>query len=114
MKDQAPSFIQHIFVQRLHGQGLSRHDLAVFAATMTDLIHSEVSGNLQRVYAALEFPTVGPVTNKEFDSDIRAYLLAYLSGGGVVVSKMEGFVLWSNHGARITMLGTTLSCGLQI
>jgi len=81
MKARAPSFIQHIFEQRLHGQGLDRHDLAVFAATLTDLIHNEVSGDLQEVYANLELPTVGPVTEKEFDIATKAYLLGYLSGG---------------------------------
>jgi len=89
MKDRAPSFIQQIFERRLHGQGLTCHDLAVFAATMTDLIHNEVSGNLQQVYAALEYPTVGLVTEKEFDTATKAYLLAYLSGGREVVSNME-------------------------
>merc|ERR1719277_1986340 len=34
MKDRAPSFIQSMFEQRLQGQGLNRHDLAVFVATL--------------------------------------------------------------------------------
>merc|ERR1719251_596450 len=61
MKDRAPSYIQNLFEQRLQGQGLNRHDLAVFAAALTDLIHKEVAVSLERVYAGLEFPTVGPV-----------------------------------------------------
>jgi len=89
MKNRAPSFIQNIFEKRLHGQGLNRHDLAVFAATLTDLIHNEVSGNLEQVYAALEFPTVGPVTEGEFDMATKAYLLSYLSGGRETVTTME-------------------------
>jgi len=89
MKDRAPLFIQNMFEQRLQGQGLNQHDLAVFAATLTDLIHNEVSGNLEQVYAALEFPTVGPVTEPEFDMATKAYLLAYLSGGREVIATME-------------------------
>jgi len=89
MKARAPAFIQNLFEQRLHGQGLSHHDLAVFAATLTDLIHNEVSGNLQEVYAALEFPTVGKVTQAEHDMATKAYLLAYLSGGREVATSME-------------------------
>merc|ERR1719343_1224286 len=89
MKDRAPAFIQHIFEQRLHGQGLNQHELAVFAATLTDLIHNEVSGNLEQVYAALEFPTVGPVTEGEYDMATKAYLLSYMSGGREVVTSME-------------------------
>jgi len=89
MKERAPAFIQNLFEQRLHGQGLSQHDLAVFAATLSDLIHNEVSGNLQQVYAALDFPTLGAVTEAEYDMATKAYLLAYMSGGREVVSRME-------------------------
>jgi len=89
MKERAPAFIQNLFEQRLQGQGLNQHDLAVFAATLSDLIHNEVSGNLQQVYAALELPTVGAVTEAEYDMATKAYLLAYMSGGREVVSKME-------------------------
>jgi len=89
MKARAPSFIQHVFEQRLHGQGLDHHELAVFAATLTDLIHNEVSGNLQEVYANLELPTAGPVTEEEFDIATKAYLLGYLSGGREEVTTLD-------------------------
>merc|ERR1719422_2708876 len=89
MTDRAPSLIQNIFTKRLHEQGLDLHDLAVFAATLADLIHNEVSGHAERVYAALELPTVGPVTEKEHEMASKAYLLAYLSGGRETVGKVE-------------------------
>merc|ERR1719251_334216 len=89
MKDRAPSYIQNLFEQRLQGQGLNQHDLAVFAATLSDLIHKEVAVSLQGVYAALELPTVGPVTEKEHDMATKAYLLTYLSGGGEEVTQMS-------------------------
>merc|ERR1719330_622857 len=77
-----------MFEQRLQGQGLTRHDLAVFVATLTDLIHKEVSGGLEGVYAALELPTEGPVTEKDYDLATKSYLIAYLSGGSKVVGKI--------------------------
>jgi len=89
MKDRAPSYIQNLFEQRLQGQGLNRHDLAAFAATLTDLIHKEVGVSLERVYAVLEFPTVGPVTEREHDIATKAYLLTYLSGGWEEVTSRE-------------------------
>jgi len=89
MKDRAPSYIQNLFEQRLQGQGLNQHDLAVFAATLSDLIHKEVAVSLQGVYAALELPTVGPVTEKEHDMATKAYLLTYLSGGREEVTQMS-------------------------
>jgi len=89
MKDRAPAFIQSMFERRLQGQGLSHHDLAVFAATLTDLIHSEVSGNLERAYAALELSTVGPVSRGGYEMATKAYLLTYLSSGAEVVTETE-------------------------
>merc|ERR1740123_172604 len=67
---------------------MTQHDVAVFAGTLTDLIHKEVAGSLQNVYAALELPTVGPVTEKEYDMASKAYLLTYLSGGREEVTRM--------------------------
>jgi len=89
MKDRAPSYIQNLFEHRLQGQGLTRHDLAVFAATLTDLIHKEVGVSLESVYAALEFPTVGPVTQTEHDVATKAYLLTYMSGGMEQVTSLS-------------------------
>jgi len=89
MKDRAPAFIQSIFERRLQGQGLSHHDLSVFAATLTDLIHSEVGANVERVYAALELPKVGPVLREEHEMATKAYLLTYLSSGTEEVTSMD-------------------------
>jgi len=86
MKDRAPAFIQNLFEKRLHGQGLDQHDLAVFAATLTDLIHSEVVGSLQEVYEALNLPTFGPVSASDQSAATTAYLITYLSGGRQVVT----------------------------
>merc|ERR1719229_913014 len=92
MKDRAPAFIQNIFEKRLHGQGLDQHDLAVFAATLTDLIHSEVVGSLQEVYEALNLPTFGPVSASDQSAATTAYLITYLSGGRQVVTEAWNLV----------------------
>merc|ERR1719210_2444101 len=86
LKERAPAYIQSLFEKRLHGQGLDRHDLAVFAATLTDLIHSEVVGSLQEVYEALNLPTFGPVSASDQSAATTAYLITYLSGGRQVVT----------------------------
>merc|ERR1719251_730454 len=107
MKDRAPSFIQSMFEQRLHGQGLTRHDLAVFVATLTDLIHKEVSGGLEAMYNVLNVTTTGSVTEEEFDLATKAYLITHLSGGDDEVGKTgdmaavessfrDDFVDWDN------------------
>jgi len=104
MKDRAPSYIQSVFEQRFQGQGLNRHDLAVFAATLTDLIHKEVAVALEGVYASLELPTVGPVTRKEHDIATKAYLATYLVGDAeegtaltdVSVAEGEDYLAWED------------------
>merc|ERR1719480_142664 len=50
MKGLAPSFIFGLFEQRLQGRGLQLEELAVFAATLGDLIFQEGLGNMQEVY----------------------------------------------------------------
>lgn len=61
LKAFAPMYIQGLIEEHLHGQGMGLHELAVFAATVADLIHAEAIGKLQGIYAALQLPTVGPV-----------------------------------------------------
>jgi len=59
------------------------------------------------VYNALQLPTVGPVTEEEFDLATKAYLITYLSGGDDEVGKTgdlpavessfrDDFVDWDN------------------
>jgi len=80
MTDLAPSYIQGLFETQLHGQGLKLEELAVFAATLSDLIHSDGVRSLQRVYHALELPITGTVTAEEFDLAIRGYLTEVVIG----------------------------------
>jgi len=86
LKDRAPAFIQHNLEQRLHGKGLSQRDLAVFAATLTDLIHQEVRGSLASIYAAFNLPIHGDVTEEDYRTAGLAYMLAYFSAGEVTAS----------------------------
>jgi len=48
-----------------------------------------VGVSLERVYAALKFPTVGPVTEREHDMATKSYLLTYMSGGREEATKMS-------------------------
>lgn len=89
LKDRAPAFIQKIFEERLHDTGLDHHDLAVFAATLTDLIHKEVSGILTSLYSALGLPTTGSLPENEYLMAHRAYLVTYLSGGEAEITSRQ-------------------------
>jgi len=86
LKSRAPAFILDLFEQRLQRKGLGHHDLAVFAATLTDLIHKEVSGSLAGIYNDLDLPTREPLTEQEYQMASKAYLISYLSGGEVEIA----------------------------
>jgi len=91
MKDRAPSFIQSLFEQRLHGRGLALEDLAIFAAVMADLVHKEVFQEMFKVYSSLHLPTVGPVPKRWSVQAVKAYLIQILIGGNLTITGMEDF-----------------------
>merc|ERR1719330_1484669 len=82
LKARAPAYIQNLFREELAGRGLGLHELAVFAATLEDLIHAEAAGNLEWIFAALGLPTVGPVSLADADAAIHYFAVAYLTLGG--------------------------------
>merc|ERR1719468_1014 len=83
MKERAPSHIQGVFEQSLHGRGLDLRRLAVFAAALTDLIHNEVAGSLSEICESLELPVGGSMTKQQSRTAITAYVISYLSGNSV-------------------------------
>jgi len=91
MKDRAPSFIQHYFEQHLQGTGLGQRDLAVFAATLTDLIHQEVGGSLAGIYDTLHLPIRGDVEEDDYQLAGLVYMMSYISGGENTVSQRDEF-----------------------
>merc|ERR1719203_1301991 len=86
LKARAPAYIQSLFQEELHGRGLGLHELAVFAATLEDLIHAEAAGQLEWIYAALGLPVDGPISIADADSAIHYFAVAYLSAGGEVIA----------------------------
>merc|ERR1719203_2603941 len=86
LKARAPAYIQSLFQEELHGRGLGLHELAVFAATLEDLIHAEAAGQLEWIYAALGLPVDGPISIADADSAIHYFAVVYLSAGGEVIA----------------------------
>lgn len=77
IKDRVPAYIQGLFQERLHGRGLGLHELAAFAAVLTDLIRREYVGNLQRVYSSLSVPTFTSLSSEAFDQITDSYTTLY-------------------------------------
>lgn len=82
MQDRVPSYIQSIFEQRLHGEGLGLPELAAFAATIQDFVHAEALGVLKTVYEQLELPIDGSLSPKQRDQAVKMYMASYLFGSG--------------------------------
>jgi len=81
LKSRAPAYIQSLFDEHLHGQGFGLHELAVFAATMADLIHAEATGQLESIHQVMGLPTNGILPRAEADEAVESFLVAYLLGG---------------------------------
>jgi hypothetical protein len=75
-----PSYIYSLFEKRLHGQGLNLHDLAAFSATLTDVIHKEVVGDLEAVYNALGLDVDTPVGQSSRNKAAIQYVARYMNG----------------------------------
>jgi len=86
MKDRAPAYIQGLFEQHMHGRGLGLHELAVFAAVLADLVHKEASGELHKVFATMNLPTVGPVPVYWAELAVKAYLIGYFAGADMNIT----------------------------
>merc|ERR1719162_797887 len=80
MKGLAPAYIQELFAKRLHGDGLQVEDLAVFAATLDDLIFQESLGGLKDAYDKLQVSTRELVSDDMFDMAVRAFLSNLIGG----------------------------------
>jgi len=78
--EMAPVYLQALLEKQLHGAGMQLQDLAVFAATLSDLVHSEGVKHLHAVYEILELPTAGDVSLASFNSAVRGYLAATVVG----------------------------------
>merc|ERR1740123_2793645 len=71
LKSRVPAFIESLFEQRLHGEGMSLHEVAVFAATLSDLVHNEALSDVVDLYNALRISTMRPAASHQVDLVIK-------------------------------------------
>lgn len=91
-KDRVPAYLQDIFEQRLGRHGFGMHELAVFAATLEDLIHTEAIANLQTAYSALQVDKTARVPSKVLDVIINAYMMSYITCGNLSSVSRQSFI----------------------
>jgi len=75
----------------LHGSGFGLHELAVFAATLSDLIHKEAVDGLAGAYKGLRLPLDRPVSRVDSASGLKAFLGAYFLGGDITIDSRDEY-----------------------
>merc|ERR1712194_11743 len=85
----APSYIQELLEERIYGQGLDLHDMAVFAATLTSLVHQESTAELHSIFKVMKVPATGMITRDQSDVAVRNYLVTHLLGLGGASSRLR-------------------------
>jgi len=126
MEGLAPGHLFKLFNQRLQGSGMSLQELAIFASTLKDLIHSEVSDQLLRAFQKLDVPTQGVVSEEEVELTTEMWLMQYVLGLDLEIRDREellalepevvevypawhGTAMWA-HDLRRSMLLESASC----
>merc|ERR1719469_413216 len=71
MKDRVPAYVQSLFERRLQGRGMNVTELAVFTATLADLIERDAALGLENIYRIMGLSTSGAVTEDQLDAAIR-------------------------------------------
>ena len=64
------------------------HDLAVFVATVSDLINAETSGQLENIHNTMGLSMTGHLSSADADAATEAFLVAYLLGDWVHIGTL--------------------------
>jgi len=81
MKEQVPDYLHKLMEERVHGHGLDLGELAVFAATLDDLVFGEVRSAIAHIYENLNMSMSGQQASaREEAAVLGRFLVAYISG----------------------------------
>merc|ERR1719231_2219193 len=68
LKEQVPAYVQDLFEKRLAGRGFGLHELAVLAATIEHLVHSESNKRLGLALKVHELLPTSTLSQAEADT----------------------------------------------
>jgi hypothetical protein len=83
LEDRVPAFVQSLFEERLKGQGLGMHELAVLAATLEHLIHDEAVERLKIAYQAHGLSTNERHGDVVVQDVLETYMMLFIKGRNV-------------------------------
>jgi hypothetical protein len=118
LKDQVPAYVQNLFEERLGGQGLGLHELAILASTIEHLIHKETSFKLGAAFEVHGRSQVAILDEANADKILETYMMAYIMGESLINMSYDEaeslkaqlpdmFVAWKN--TRSFVRGVRLS-----
>jgi len=89
LQSRVPAVIQSFFEQRLHGEGMSLHEVAVFAATLSDLVHDEALSDVLDLYDAFDMSSTMPASKEDINRVIKGYVLQLLLGSTKITGSAD-------------------------
>jgi len=109
VKNRVPAYIEGLFIERFSRQGLSLHELAVFAATLLNLVDSENHDDLRTVYAYNDLGLSAPLSSTSRDEMMNDYIVMQFHSSGAASNQsadlrsmeaelIEEFVIWEDVG----------------
>jgi len=81
LNEWVPGYLQTFLEQLNQGKGLAMREVAVFAATLEDLIHKEANSRLELAWKALDFDLDRQLYTSEVKKVLETYMIIYDSGG---------------------------------
>eukprot|EP00928_Gymnodinium_smaydae_P044943 TRINITY_DN29_c0_g1_i1.p1 TRINITY_DN29_c0_g1~~TRINITY_DN29_c0_g1_i1.p1 ORF type:complete len:576 (-),score=96.73 TRINITY_DN29_c0_g1_i1:54-1781(-) len=78
LKDRLPGTALQAFARRLQTRGLGLRDIAVFAATIESLIHSDLSVRAQEIWEIFGLRQEQEVDAEKFDAILHLYLAGFI------------------------------------
>merc|ERR1719454_2466901 len=83
LKDQVPAYVQSLFAERLAGKGFGLHELAVLAATIEHLVHSEALAKLGTAYDLHSLPLTDDLKKADANDVLESYMVGFILGQAV-------------------------------
>jgi hypothetical protein len=83
LKDWVPSYLQEAMERRSGEHGFDLGELAIFAATIEDLVHQESLGRVEKLYGVTQSSREGRLGLSESEEIVDLFTMLYLRGGAL-------------------------------
>jgi len=89
LKEQVPAYIQDLFEKRLGGRGFGLREMAILAATIEHLVHSETVKRLGDALKLHERLPTSVMSEQEADDLLGTYMMSYILGQEMPAKTLE-------------------------